>query len=48
MKRGCDVMSGRDLVQLLEADVLPEALAAHVRTVLADEALSFVASPASE
>ena len=41
--------TARHLVQLLESDVLgvlPEALAAHVQTVLADQAVSVGASPA--
>ena len=43
------LMVARHLVQLLESDVLgvlPEALAAHVQTVLADQAVSVGASPA--
>ncbi len=45
------VVTERHLVQLLEADVLgvlPEALTAHVQTVLADQAVSVGASPAEK
>ncbi len=45
------VVAVRHLVQLLESDVLgvlPEALAAHVQTVLADQAVSVGASPAEK